>query len=97
MTDILQDFPIAAPIADVFAAIAELELTEAMPDWVHSRVGFVLEDRGHDTWVHFSHRGWSDANEHYRISSHCWALYLRILRRYLEHGERVPYAVRLSA
>jgi uncharacterized protein YndB with AHSA1/START domain len=143
MTDILQDFPIAAPASKVFAAVAtpagldewwtmssagtpslgseyaldfgpdyqwkarvvgcvpdkefELELTVAMPDWMRTRVGFRLEDRGRDTWVRFSHRGWPAADEHYRISSHCWALYLRILRRYLEHGERVPYADRLSA
>ncbi len=143
MADIVQDFPIAAPIAAVFAAIAtprgldewwtihssgkpapgaeyaldfgpeyqwtatvvacepdrvfELELTAAMPDWLHTRVGFHLEDRGRDTWVRFSHQGWPEADEHFRISSHCWALYLRILRRYLEHGERVPYHERLSA
>ncbi len=143
MADIVQDFPIAAPIADVFAAIAtprgldewwtlrssgtpapgaeylldfgpeyqwkaqvvacepdrafELELTAAMPDWLRTRVGFVLEDRGHDTWVRFTHRGWPSAHDHFRVSAHCWALYLRILRRYLEHGERVPYHDRLSA
>lgn len=143
MADILQDFPIAAPAAKVFAAVAypegldewwsisssgtpavgneyaldfgpeyqwkarvvacvpdrefELELTTAMADWMHSRVRFELEDRGHDTWVRFSHRGWADADEHYRISAHCWAMYLRLLRRYLEHGERVPYEQRLSA
>jgi hypothetical protein len=35
-------------------------------------------------------RGWPEANGHYRTSCHCWALYLRILRRYLEFGETVP-------
>lgn len=143
MADILQDFPIAARAADVFAAVAtpaglnqwwtlrssgspstgsgyeldfgpgyhwkarvvacvpdtdfELELTDATRDWMHTRVAFHLEPRGEQTWVRFSHRGWPEAEEHYRISAHCWALYLRILRRYLEHGETVPYAERLSA
>jgi hypothetical protein len=42
------------------------------------------------------HTGWPDAGEHYRTSSHCRALYLRILRRFVEHGETVPYADRLN-
>ena len=75
----------------------ELELTEAMPDWMHSRVRFELDEKDGRTWVRFSHRGWPSAGDHYRTSSHCWALYLRILRRYLEHGETVPYEERLSA
>ena len=31
-------------------------------------------------WVRFHHCGWLTANEHFRISNHCWAMYLRILR-----------------
>ena len=42
------------------------------------------------------HLGWPEANAHYRTSCHCWALYLRVLRRYLENGESVPYEVRLD-
>jgi hypothetical protein len=44
----------------------------------------------------YDHRGWPDANDHYRTSCHCWAMYLRILRRHLEHGESVPYEKRLD-
>jgi hypothetical protein len=43
------------------------------------------------------HRGWPAANEHFRTSCHCWVLYLRILRRYMEPGESVPYDACLSA
>jgi len=32
----------------------------------------------------------------FRISTHCWAMYLRILRRHFEHGESVPYEDRLD-
>jgi uncharacterized protein YndB with AHSA1/START domain len=142
VADVLQDFPIAAPASQIFAAIStpagldqwwtltssgspiegsdyvldfgpeyqwrarvvrsvpdqafELELTSAMPDWLGTRVSFALEDLGGRTWVRFTHTGWPDAGEHYRTSSHCWALYLRILRRFVEHGETVPYAERLS-
>ena len=37
------------------------------------------------------------ANEHWRISCYCWAMYLRLIRRYLEYGETIPYESRLDA
>ena len=74
----------------------ELEMTRADGDWAHTRVGVRLEPRASGTWVQFRHTGWPAANEHYRISSHCWAMYLRVLRRNLEYGERVPYEQRLD-
>lgn len=77
-------------------AAFELQMTESDADWNATRVGFELEPSDHGTQVRFYHRGWPEANAHYRISCHCWALYLRILRRHLEHGETVPYADRLS-
>ena len=143
MADILQDFPVVAPLERVFAAVAtpagldawwtersagrpaeaaeyalgfgpgvrwrarvtrcappnefELELTSAVEDWSGTRVGFLLAGRAGGTHVRFHHTGWPEANEHYRISCHCWALYLRLLRRHLEHGETVAYADRLDA
>ncbi len=143
MPDILQDFPINAPIEKVFQSIStpmgldnwwtqesdgqavegaefklgfgpeynwrakvvrcvpniefELEMTQADGDWLGTRVGLHLEDREGLTWIQFHHTGWPQANEHYRISTHCWAAYLRILRRFLEHGESVPYEKRLEA
>jgi len=75
----------------------ELELIKSDEDWTRTRVGLQLEDRGEGTWVRFHHAGWRSVNDHYRISCNCWALYLRILRRYLEHGELVPYEIRLDA
>jgi len=74
----------------------ELELTRADADWTGSRVGVHLENQGDTTRVRFRHTGWPAANAHYRTSCHCWALYLRVLRRYLEHGESVPYEDRLD-
>jgi len=47
--------------------------------------------------VRFCHRGWPAENEHYRVSCHCWALYLRLLRRQVEYAESVPYEQRLDA
>lgn len=74
----------------------ELELRRADADWTGTRVAFELVPNGAQTFIRFSHRGWPHANEHYRISCYCWAMYLRLLRRYLEHGEVVPYEQRLD-
>ena len=74
----------------------EVEMTRADSDWIGTRVGLRLEPRGAGTWVRFYHTGWPILNEHYRISCTCWAMYLRILRRSLEHGESVPYEIRLD-
>ena len=77
-------------------SVFELELIVAADDWIGSRVAFQLEAGAGATQVRFSHRGWPGATEHFRISSYCWAMYLRILRRHLEHGEVVPYEARLD-
>lgn len=75
----------------------ELTLVDAMPDWVGTRVRFELEASAPDrTQLHFAHLGWPSATEHYRVSSYCWAMYLRLLRRTVEIGEVVPYAQRLD-
>jgi len=72
-------------------------MTQADPDWLGTRVGFRLEGRADTTRVGFYHTGWPTPNEHWRISCYCWAMYLRILWRHLEHGEEVPYERRLDA
>ncbi|MBV9073468.1 MAG: SRPBCC domain-containing protein [Acidobacteria bacterium] len=75
----------------------ELEITKAHPDWLGTRVGCELQEEASDrTSLRFYHLGWPDENEHWRVSCHCWALYLRIMRRNLEHGENVPYEQRLD-
>jgi uncharacterized protein YndB with AHSA1/START domain len=74
----------------------ELEITRADNEWLGTRVGFRLDANGGVTQVRFYHTGWPKETEHYRVSCYCWAMYLRVLRRYLEHGERVPYERRLD-
>lgn len=74
----------------------ELTLIKADPDWMDSTVSFQLTANKNGTNTRFFHRGWKEANDHYHISSYCWAMYLRILKRYIEHGETVPYASRLD-
>lgn len=78
-------------------AVFELTLRRADADWTGTRVGFELAQAPSGTHVRFYHRGWPGENDHYRTSCHCWALYLRLLRRYLERGETVPYEERLDA
>lgn len=75
----------------------ELEMVKSDVDWDGTRVGFELAQVTSCTQVRFHHRGWPASNEHYRVSCHCWALYLRLLRRNLEVGEFVPYEKRLEA
>jgi len=74
----------------------EFQLTQADSDWQNSRVGFELTEQDGCTTVKFHHVDWPEANEHYRISCFCWAMYLRLLKRYVETGETVPYETRLD-
>jgi uncharacterized protein YndB with AHSA1/START domain len=74
----------------------EFELTRADPEWLRTKVGFQLAGDDATTKVQFYHMGWPKETEHYRISCYCWAMYLRVLKRYLEYGERVPYELRLE-
>ncbi len=75
----------------------ELEIVSAHEDWRGTRVGFVLDEKEGVTQVRFHHLGWPEPNEHYRGSCYCWAMYLRLLKRYVERGEVVPYENRLDA
>lgn len=75
----------------------ELEITEAHPDWVGTLVGCELSPTGEKTRIRFHHLGWREPNEHWRVSCFCWAMYLRLLKRHLEHGETVEYEKRLDA
>lgn len=77
--------------------VFEFEIVRSDNDWNGTRVGFVLTKKNGTTQVEFYHIGWPEQNEHYRISSFCWAMYLRLLKRYLEFGESVPYNKRLDA
>lgn len=74
-----------------------LVFTEANAEWVGTTVRFRLEQHGSVTRVEFEHTGWPGASAEYRASCYCWQMYLRLLRRNLEHGEFVPYAERLDA
>ena len=74
----------------------ELQMTTSDPDWEGTRVGFQVNEKQGVSQVKFYHQGWPSVNEHYRISTYCWAMYLRVLKRWLEKGEEVPYESRLN-
>lgn len=74
----------------------EFLITEADEDWTQSKVGFILTEKDSTTLVEFYHTGWPKDNKHYSISSFCWAMYLRLLKRYIELGEIVAYENRLE-
>ena len=75
----------------------EMKVIDADEDWTGTLVGFRLKGVEDRTRVSFYHTGWASANAHFRQSSYCWAMYLRVLRRYLEAGETVPYENRTDA
>lgn len=75
----------------------EIEFIFADIDWTGTRIVFLIDAETNGSRVSFRHSGWKAANEHFRVSNHCLALYLRLMRRYAEHGEVVPYEERLAA
>jgi uncharacterized protein YndB with AHSA1/START domain len=76
----------------------ELQLTSANGNevWQGTRVGFVIQPGEKHTGVHFHHAAWPDDVENFRVSNYCWAMYLRIMKRHVEHGEFVPFENRLD-
>lgn len=79
------------------ASVFELRMEKADEDWTGTVVGFRLEETPTGTGVRFHHKGWREPNAHFRRSSYCWAMYLRVLKRYLEMDEEVPYEGRTGA
>jgi uncharacterized protein YndB with AHSA1/START domain len=71
-------------------------MTDASADWLDSRVSISLAQRDAHTWVQFAHVGWTETSDHFRVTAFCWAMYLRLLRRYVESGEIIPYDQRLD-
>jgi uncharacterized protein YndB with AHSA1/START domain len=84
-------------IVSKYAKDSEFEFTmeQSDEDWQGTMVGFRFFGRNSQTEVHFYHAGWREENDHFRISNYCWAMYLRILKRFAEFGEEVPYHQRL--
>ena len=74
----------------------EFTMSQSDEDWLDTQIRFELEQTTKGTRLKFMHLGWAIANDHFHASNHCWGLYLRILRRFLEFGEEVNYENRLE-
>ncbi len=48
------------------------QMTEAIHDWMPTKIGFVLTPERDGTAVYFFHNNWQQANEHFAISNFCW-------------------------
>lgn len=71
-----------------------IKLTKSDADWNGTIFGFELEKIEQGTYVRFSHRNWSNENDHFKFSSFCWAMLLNGLKNYLEKGIVVPFEER---
>lgn len=69
-------------------------MKDAMKDWMGTQVGFQLTERKDETSVAFFHKGWAEANEHFGITTYCWAMLLKGLKDYVEQGIVIPHALR---
>jgi len=63
------------------------KMTKADDDWLNTQFGFQLSEKEGITTVEFHHTGWLDSNEHFKRSSYCWAMYLHLLKSYIETGK----------
>lgn len=71
-------------------SVFELRMTDAGYDWTGTIVRFELLEHSGSTRLRFSHLGWSEVTDHFRVTSFCWASYLRLLKRAMELGEVCP-------
>ena len=72
----------------------ELQMTIADKEWMKTKIGFKLTANNEQTEVEFYHKGWDSKSDNYKQSNYYWALYLRILRRHVEYGEKVAFEKR---
>ena len=104
MADVFHDFPIKVSPAQVFQAVSSPSGLDQW--WTRTSRGEPFEGADYELgfgpgydWRARVTRCAPNTDfelEHYRISNCCWAMYLRILRRYLEYGETVSYEDRLD-
>lgn len=71
-----------------------LRMTDAADDWIDTRVQFEIEKADGGALLRFAHAGWTNQSAHFRRTSYCWAVYLRLMRIYCETGSKTPYSER---
>ena len=65
-------------------------MTAASADWIGTVASFRIDASDDVSWLRYARAGWGAAREHYRVSSYRWAMYLGVLRCWLERGDVVP-------
>ena len=71
-----------------------ITMTQSDLDWNYTKFGFELKEEGDQVRVSFTHAGWPHCNEHFRVSSYCWAMLLNGLKQYVEKAIVVPFEER---
>ncbi len=80
-----------------FGRLIEWTVTTSDADWQGTCVGIELTPTDAGTRLRFWHTGWPETNAHHRRSAFCWALYLRLLKKFCETGDVVPHEQRTEA
>lgn len=89
------DFDWKAEVVEVEPGrVIAWRFTDAEPDWTGTTLRLELQEESDQTWLSFLHSDWASDNEHFCHSSFCWAMYLRLLRRFVEEGTTVAYESR---
>lgn len=66
-------------------------LSAAMPTWANTSVEFKLNADDTGTMLHFSQRGFQQADDFFAMSTTAWASFLFSLKQYLETGKGTPH------
>jgi len=69
-----------------------IQMTQSNVDWNPTSFGFDIEEISNNkVQLHFWHKNWQDCNAAFKQSSFCWAMLLRGLKNYVEHGIVIPF------
>lgn len=71
-----------------------IKMTDADEDWLGSIFSFTLVESKYGVDLEFSHSGWPQCNQHFKIASFSWALLLKGLKDYIEKGIILPFEER---
>lgn len=81
------DYDWRAELIDIGENVkCEWKVIKADQDWTNTVFGFMLYERDDITVTEFYHKNWREINEHFKRSSYCWAMYLGLLKDYVEKG-----------
>jgi len=71
-----------------------IKMTRTSENWDSTSFGFEVEEMNENVLLRFFHSGWKEQNDHFRITSFCWAMLLNGLKNYLEKGTIIPFEER---